>query len=159
VDQGVNLSRPGRSLRHPVQTPCPACVTACLTVTQGPKSLGITGPSLPLDTPLVHLGQAGATPEGGKPAAAYQIRSSPMGRPNESEASRVLSNLHTDLAWHLKSRLDDGSISTAELNILRQFLKDNGISAQPVVGTSFGDLVASLPDMDKIVQMPRRKAA
>jgi hypothetical protein len=56
--------------------------------------------------------------------------------------------------------LDDGSISTAELNILRQFLKDNGISAQPVVGTSFGDLVASLPDMDKIVQMPsRRKAA
>jgi hypothetical protein len=90
---------------------------------------------------------------------AHQIRSSPMGRPNESEASRVLSNLHTDLAWHLKSRLDDGSISTAELNILRQFLKDNGISAQPVVGTSFGDLVASLPDMDKIVQMPRRKAA
>jgi hypothetical protein len=82
-----------------------------------------------------------------------------MGRPNDSEASRVLSNLHTDLAWHLKSRLDDGSISTAELNILRQFLKDNGISAQPVAGTSFGDLVASLPDMDKIVQMPRRKAA
>lgn len=83
----------------------------------------------------------------------------PMSRPSDSEASRVLSNLHTDLAWHLKSRLDDGSISTAELNILRQFLKDNGISAQPVAGTSFGDLVASLPDMDKIVQMPRRKVA
>jgi hypothetical protein len=61
--------------------------------------------------------------------------------------------------WHLKSRLDDGSISTAELNILRQFLKDNGISAQPVAGTSFGDLVASLPDLDKVVQMPRRKVA
>ena len=84
---------------------------------------------------------------------------SPMGRPNESEASRVLSDLHTDLAYHLRSRLDDGSISTAELNILRQFLKDNGISAQPVAGTSFGDLVASLPDLDKVVQMPRRKAA
>jgi hypothetical protein len=83
----------------------------------------------------------------------------PMGRPNESEASRVLSNLHTDLALHLRARLEDGSISTAELNILRQFLKDNGISAQPVAGTSFGDLVASLPDMDKIVQMPRRKVA
>ena len=87
------------------------------------------------------------------------ISFTPMSRPNDSEASRVLSNLHTDLAWHLKSRLDDGSISTAELNILRQFLKDNGISAQPVAGTSFGDLVASLPDMDKIVQMPRRKVA
>ena len=89
----------------------------------------------------------------------FPISFTPMSRPNDSEASRVLSNLHTDLAWHLKSRLDDGSISTAELNILRQFLKDNGISAQPVAGTSFGDLVASLPDMDKIVQMPRRKAA
>jgi hypothetical protein len=83
----------------------------------------------------------------------------PMSRPKGSEATRVLSSLHTDLAFHLRSKLDDGSISTAELNILRQFLKDNGISAQPVAGTDFGDLVASLPDMDKIVQMPRRKAA
>lgn len=82
-----------------------------------------------------------------------------MGRPSDSEATRVLSDLHTDLAWHLKSKLDDGSISTSELNILRQFLKDNGISAQPVAGTSFGDLVASLPDMDKIVQMKPRRAA
>ena len=83
----------------------------------------------------------------------------PMSRPKGSEATKVLSDLHTDLAFHLRSRLDDGSISTAELNILRQFLKDNGISAQPVAGTNFGDLVASLPDMDKIVQMPRRKVA
>jgi hypothetical protein len=82
-----------------------------------------------------------------------------MSRPKGSEATKVLSDLHTDLALHLRSRLDDGSISTAELNILRQFLKDNGISAQPVAGTSFGDLVSSLPDMDKIVQMPRRKVA
>ena len=79
--------------------------------------------------------------------------------PPMADTTRVLSDLHADLAYHLKSRLDDGSISTSELNILRQFLKDNGISAQPVAGTGFGDLVASLPDMDKIVQMPRRKAA
>ena len=79
--------------------------------------------------------------------------------PPMADTTRVLSDLHADLAHHLKSRLDDGSISTSELNILRQFLKDNGISAQPVVGTGFGDLVASLPDMDKIVQMPRRKVA
>lgn len=79
--------------------------------------------------------------------------------PPMADTNRVLSDLHADLAYHLKSKLDDGSISTSELNILRQFLKDNGISAQPVAGTGFGDLVASLPDMDKIVQMPRRKAA
>lgn len=76
-----------------------------------------------------------------------------------ADTTRVLSDLHATLARRLKSKLDDGSISTSELNILRQFLKDNGISAQPVAGTGFGDLVASLPDMDKIVQMPRRKAA
>ena len=79
--------------------------------------------------------------------------------PPMADTSRVLSDLHSDLAYHLKCKLDDGSISTSELNILRQFLKDNGISAQPVAGTGFGDLVAGLPDMDKIVQMPRRKAA
>lgn len=79
--------------------------------------------------------------------------------PSMADTNQVLSDLHADLAYHLKSKLDDGSISTSELNILRQFLKDNGISAQPVAGTGFGDLVASLPDMDKIVQMPRRKAA
>lgn len=83
-----------------------------------------------------------------------------MGRPSDSSpATRVLSDLHADLAWHLKSKLDEGSISAAELSILRQFLKDNGISAQPVAGTSFGDLVASLPDLDKVVQMPRRTVA
>jgi len=74
-----------------------------------------------------------------------------------SDTSEVLSDLHADLALHLKSRLDDGSISTSELNILRQFLKDNGISAQPVAGTNFGDLVASLPDLSKVVQMPQRR--
>ena len=79
--------------------------------------------------------------------------------PPMADTNRVLSDLHADLASHLKAKLDDRSISTSELNILRQFLKDNGISAQPVVGTGFGDLVASLPDMDKIVQMPRRKVA
>lgn len=76
-----------------------------------------------------------------------------------SDTSQVLSDLHADLAWHLRSKMADGSITTAELNVLRQFLKDNGISAQPVAGSSFGDLVASLPDLDKVVQMPRRKVA
>jgi hypothetical protein len=74
VDQGVNLSRPGLTLRPLPKPPVQPCTPVCLTVTQGPKSLGITGPSLPLDTPLVRSGQAGATPEGGTPAAAYSVR-------------------------------------------------------------------------------------
>jgi hypothetical protein len=51
----------------PGQTPCPACVPAYLTGTQWLRPLGTTGLCPPLDTPRVHFGQAGATPEGGVP--------------------------------------------------------------------------------------------
>jgi hypothetical protein len=70
-----------------------------------------------------------------------------------------LADLHMGLALLLQQKMQDGTITTGELNILRQFLKDNQISAQPVEGTPFGDLVASLPDLDKVVQMPRRRVA
>ena len=70
-----------------------------------------------------------------------------------------LASLHEGLAYHLKSKLDDGTISSSELSVLRQFLKDNQVSAQPVEGTPFGDLVSSLPDLEKVVQMRPRRAA
>lgn len=70
-----------------------------------------------------------------------------------------LADLHMGLALLLKEKLEEGTINASELSVLRQFLKDNNISAQPVEGTPFGDLVASLPDLDKVVQMPRRKTA
>ena len=69
----------------------------------------------------------------------------------------LLADLHAGLAQHLKEKLEEGIITTGELNILRQFLKDNAISAQPVEGTEFGDLVASLPDIEKVI--PFRKQA
>ena len=75
------------------------------------------------------------------------------------DTNELLADLHADLAQHLKNKLDDGTITTGELNILRQFLKDNQINAQPVEGTSFGDLVSSLPDLDKVVAMKPRRAA
>jgi len=73
------------------------------------------------------------------------------------EANELLSQLHADLAEHLKGKLDDGTISAAELGILRQFLKDNQITAQPVEGTPFGDLAKALPDIENVVTF-RRKA-
>lgn len=69
-----------------------------------------------------------------------------------------LADLHMGLALLLKEKLEEGTISASELNVLRQFLKDNQISAQPVAGTPFGDLVASLPDIQNVVHMPRRAA-
>lgn len=76
------------------------------------------------------------------------------------DTQELLADLHAGLAVHLKEKLDEGIITAGELNILRQFLKDNAISAQPVEGTPFGDLVSSLPDLDKVVAMkPRNRAA
>lgn len=73
------------------------------------------------------------------------------------DANELLSQLHADLAEHLKGKLDDGSITTSELGILRQFLKDNQVTAQPVEGTPFGDLAQALPDIENVVTF-RRKA-
>jgi hypothetical protein len=74
------------------------------------------------------------------------------------DTSEILSDLHEGLALHLKAKLDDGTISSSELSVLERFLKANGVSAQPAEGSPFGDLVSSLPDLDKVVHM-RRKAA
>ena len=68
----------------------------------------------------------------------------------------ILSELHEGLAEHLKCKLDEGTISVSELNVLRQFLKDNQISAQPVEGTPFGDLAAQLPDIENVVAFNRK---
>ena len=70
-----------------------------------------------------------------------------------------LADLHMGLALLLKEKLQDGTINSSELNVLRQFLKDNQISAQPGEGTPFGELVASVGDLDKVIQMPVRKFA
>lgn len=71
----------------------------------------------------------------------------------------LLAELHAGLAYHLKEKLDQGIITTGELNILRQFLKDNAISAEPTEQTSFGDLVKALPDIDRVIDMADRRRA
>jgi hypothetical protein len=75
------------------------------------------------------------------------------------DINEQLADLHMGLALLLQQKMEDGTITTGELNILRQFLKDNQISAQPVEGTPFGELVAAVEDLDKVIHMPRRKSA
>ena len=72
------------------------------------------------------------------------------------ELQDLLSELHEGLAQHLKEKLDEGTISTSELNVLRQFLKDNQIIAQPAEATPFGDLAKALPDIENVVSFKRR---
>ena len=70
----------------------------------------------------------------------------------------VLSELHEGLAHLFLEILNEGNLGTDELNILRQFLKDNQISAQPVEGTAFGDLAKQLPDIENVVAFKKKRA-
>ena len=54
--------------------------------------------------------------------------------------------LHKTLAENLLLRIQDPEAKSADLNVARQFLKDNGIDALPVEGSPLSDLVRTLPD-------------
>ena len=54
--------------------------------------------------------------------------------------------LHKTLAENLLLRIQDPEAKSADLNVARQFLKDNGIDALAVEGSPLSDLVATLPD-------------
>lgn len=74
------------------------------------------------------------------------------------DTQELLSDLHAGLAQHLKAKLDEGTITSSELSVLERFLKANGISAQPVENSPFGDLVSSLPEIHNVVHMKRKTA-
>ena len=57
-----------------------------------------------------------------------------------------MASLHKTLAENLPLRIKDPEAKSSDLNVARQFLKDNGIDALPVEGSSLSDLVATLPD-------------
>ena len=54
--------------------------------------------------------------------------------------------LHKTLAENLLLRIEDPEAKSADLNVARQFLKDNGIEALAVDGSPLNSLVATLPD-------------
>ena len=58
----------------------------------------------------------------------------------------MMASLHKTLAENLPLRIKDPEAKSADLNVARQFLKDNGIDALPVEGSPLSELVATLPD-------------
>lgn len=62
--------------------------------------------------------------------------------PKASE--EALGELHGKLASEF-TKLLTGGATAAELNVIRQFLKDNGINATPVAGSPLDKLKNSLP--------------
>ena len=58
----------------------------------------------------------------------------------------MMASLHKTLAENLPLRIKDPEAKSSDLNVARQFLKDNGIDALPVEGSPLSELVATLPD-------------
>ena len=73
--------------------------------------------------------------------------------------TEVLGDLHAGWAEWFMDKLVSGEMTVADVNVARQFLKDNQISAQPVEGTAFGDLAKQLPDIENVVAFKKKRAS
>jgi len=66
-----------------------------------------------------------------------------------SKLQKLLDSLHTELAQELLDKVRSGEAKASELNVARQFLKDNGIEGLPVDNTPLKELVDELPFEEK----------
>lgn len=58
---------------------------------------------------------------------------------------KKLEQLHSELTDKLLEKLKDPEVKASDLNVARQFLKDNGIEAIPVDNSPLKALVDELP--------------
>ena len=77
---------------------------------------------------------------------------------SKKKTTDVLGDLHSELADYLLDKLREGDENPATINIIRQFLKDNQITAQPVECTAFGELAKQLPDIENVVAFKKKRA-
>ena len=65
--------------------------------------------------------------------------------------SEKLKELHAVLATKLLEKVKDPEVKSSDLNVARQFLKDNGIDAVPVDNSPLEKLMKELPFEEKKV--------
>tara|TARA_A100001388_G_scaffold15794_1_gene10504 strand:- start:2070 stop:2285 length:216 start_codon:yes stop_codon:yes gene_type:complete len=63
---------------------------------------------------------------------------------------KKLNNLHSALTDTLLEKVTSGDAKAGDLNVARQFLKDNGIECIPTENNKMDDLMKNLPDLDAI---------
>lgn len=63
----------------------------------------------------------------------------------KTASEEALELLHAELAKQLADKIRTGEATAADLNVARQFLKDNGIDAVPKKGSPLDALRDSLP--------------
>lgn len=67
---------------------------------------------------------------------------------SKSAKKEALEMLHAALATSLAEKIRKGEVTAADLNVARQFLKDNHIEASPEPGSPLDDLRKDLPFAD-----------
>ena len=63
---------------------------------------------------------------------------------------KILESLHTLLAKELTEKIRSGEAKAGDLNVARQFLKDNGVECLPVEKNPIQELMENLPDLDAV---------
>ncbi len=61
------------------------------------------------------------------------------------DLNKLLQTLHEEMAQKLLDKVRSGEVTAAELNVARQFLKDNNIDAVPKEGSPLSNLANDLP--------------
>ena len=62
----------------------------------------------------------------------------------------ILKTIHYELAVHILDLIKSGEAKAGDLNVARQFLKDNGIECIPVENNPMEELMNNLPDLDAV---------
>tara|TARA_R100001443_G_scaffold67194_1_gene76028 strand:+ start:1270 stop:1491 length:222 start_codon:yes stop_codon:yes gene_type:complete len=63
---------------------------------------------------------------------------------------KVLETLHLCLAKELLDKIKSGDAKAGDLNVARQFLKDNGVECIPVESNPMAELMKGLPDLEAV---------
>ena len=63
---------------------------------------------------------------------------------------KILKTIHYELAKHILYMIKSGEAKAGDLNVARQFLKDNGIECIPVENNPMEELMNNLPDLDAV---------
>ena len=63
---------------------------------------------------------------------------------------KLLKTIHYELAKHILDLIKSGEAKAGDLNVARQFLKDNGIECIPVENNPMTELMNNLPDLETI---------
>ena len=63
---------------------------------------------------------------------------------------KIMKTMHYELAKFLVDKIKSGDAKAGDLNVARQFLKDNGVECLPVEKNPMQELMENLPDLDAV---------